>query len=229
VQRIFVFYKVEGSHSQTIKIDQTEPAITIDSPIATSYLTSDSITIQYSASDGLSGIDSVSATLDGTPVSSGDVINLSMMAGNHTLNVVAIDKAGNDASSSTALTIQIDAAVDIDPNTFNLGSKSDKNAVTVYIEFPSEYNLNLVEVPTVQLNVNGAIVSVQANPTEIGDFDSDGIAELMVKFNREEIINALNGTTGEITISVNGQLNNGCSFVGSDTIKVISNVKVVKE
>ena len=212
---------VEESESRTIKIDKVDPVTTIDVPIVGSYLNTDSITLQYSVSDALSGIDTISATLDGTPVENGDVIDLSTMAGSHTLTVVVTDKAGNETSDSVEFSVQIAASVDIKPDTLDLGSKSDMSAVTVYIEFPSDYDVNLIDISTVELDVNGTIVSTQASPVAVGDYDSDGISDVMVKFDREAIIAALSGQTGRIAISVYGQLNDGSSFMGSDVIKVM--------
>ena len=44
----------------------------------------------------------------------------------------------------------------------------------------------------------------------------------MVKFDRQAVINALAHKIGNIVITVTGQLNNGCDFTGTDTIKVIN-------
>jgi len=50
----------------------------------------------------------------------------------------------------------------------------------------------------------------------------DGVADRMVKFDRQAVISALGGITGQITMTVSGKLNNGPAFTGSDTIKVIN-------
>ncbi|MFC1874422.1 hypothetical protein ACFLYX_03875 [Chloroflexota bacterium] len=44
----------------------------------------------------------------------------------------------------------------------------------------------------------------------------------MVKFDRQAVIAALAGRTGDITLTVNGELANGLRFSGTDTIKVIN-------
>jgi hypothetical protein len=44
----------------------------------------------------------------------------------------------------------------------------------------------------------------------------------MVKFDRQAVIRALGGRTGNISLTVTGKLNNGPEFTGSDTIKVIN-------
>jgi len=44
----------------------------------------------------------------------------------------------------------------------------------------------------------------------------------MVKFGLQFIIAALAEKTGDIIMTVTGQLNDGCEFTGTDTIKVIN-------
>lgn len=44
----------------------------------------------------------------------------------------------------------------------------------------------------------------------------------MVKFDRQAVITALAGTTGNVTVTVSGQLNDGRSFTGTDMVKVIN-------
>jgi hypothetical protein len=66
-------------------------------------------------------------------------------------------------------------------------------------------------------------------PTEIGDYDFDGILDLMVKFNRTEVIafirDELGIIDGDLTIIIDGKLNNGPQFTGNVMIKVISKGK----
>ncbi len=56
-------------------------------------------------------------------------------------------------------------------------------------------------------------------PWQIGDHDRDGIADLMVKFDRNELISLLMVTDKTITIS--GELSDGTQFKGTDNIRVI--------
>jgi hypothetical protein len=59
-------------------------------------------------------------------------------------------------------------------------------------------------------------------PNAIDDYDDDGIADLMVKFDRQALINYLDGTTGEVILTVAGELSDGLPFKGTDTITVIN-------
>ena len=59
----------------------------------------------------------------------------------------------------------------------------------------------------------------ELKPTSIGDHDSDGIPDLMVKFKRKNLIDVL--TPGNRQITLSGELTDGNTFQGSDTIRVI--------
>jgi hypothetical protein len=204
-----------------INIDKSAPVITINSPVNMDYSTSGSLTLDFSATDALSGLDNVSGTLDGNPVTSGQTIDLANMAGSHTLTVTAGDVTGNEDSSSVTFQTIVATTIDIDPNTLNLKSQSDDNAFTVFIELPAGYDVNLIDITTIRMAMNDTSLAAQLNPASIGDYDTDRIPDLMVKFNREDVINALNGQTGDITFTVTGNLTDDYSFAGTDMLKVI--------
>jgi uncharacterized membrane protein YphA (DoxX/SURF4 family)/thiol-disulfide isomerase/thioredoxin len=127
------------------------------------------------------------------------------------------------------------ATVDIDPNSLNLKSKSDKNAITAYVELPVEAEVSQIDINTVVLDIQGSMIAAQLRPTSVGDHDNDGIADIMVKFERQELISMLAnaelsipqkiaqffGWKVDLTLSVNGYLYDGRHFTGQDTIKVI--------
>jgi len=68
-------------------------------------------------------------------------------------------------------------------------------------------------------------VPAELHPTEIGDYDSDGILDLMVKFSRTALIahiyHVLGIAYGNATLMITGQLADGTPFEGSDTIEVM--------
>jgi hypothetical protein len=113
----------------------------------------------------------------------------------------------------------VDAIVDIDPNTLNL--KSRGQWITGYIEFAEEYDVNDIDVSTLMLN---GTLSVAPYPTEIGDHDGDGLFDLMVKFNRTEVSQYICDVQGiqhgSVTLTVKGELSDGTTVEGSDTIRV---------
>ena len=121
----------------------------------------------------------------------------------------------------------IEAAVDIDPGNLNLKNKG--KWMTCHIELPTGYSAGDIDTGTV------AVVKIGGNPIEplyregpvcLGDYDGDSIPDLMVKFDRQELIaliegmGAENGETFDLTVS--GQLIGGEPFQGNAAIKVIS-------
>jgi hypothetical protein len=114
------------------------------------------------------------------------------------------------------------AVIKISPDSLNLKSNSDTNALTSYIELPAGYEAGQINKASIKLEVNEVSIASQPTPTSLGDYDRDGVPDLMVKFGRQAVITALAGKTGNITMTVTGQLNSGLKFMGKDTIKVIS-------
>jgi len=110
--------------------------------------------------------------------------------------------------------------VDIDPDTLNL--KSNGKWITVYIELLGGYNVTDIDISTVKLNGEAP---AELHPTEIGDYDEDGIQDLMVKFYRAHVILMIEHMSPhfrqEVTLTLMGTLNDGTPFEGSDTIRVL--------
>ena len=115
----------------------------------------------------------------------------------------------------------VPATIDIDPNTLN--PKSKGKWITAYIELPEGYDVSSIDVGTVMLN---DLVPAEPHPTEIGDYDDDGIADLMVKFDMAAVQEILEGGD-EVEIIVAGELTDGTPFEGSDTISVIDKCKEI--
>ena len=121
------------------------------------------------------------------------------------------------------------STIDIDPDTLNLVGNG--KWVTAYIELPEGYNVEDIDVLTILLDDT---IGIDPDaPTEIGDYDGDGIPDLMVKFDRVAVQEYLGGsaTTNyddetarryEVTLTITGSLFDGTFFAGTDTIWVIS-------
>ncbi|MEO0130924.1 MAG: hypothetical protein ABIK76_04465 [candidate division WOR-3 bacterium] len=114
--------------------------------------------------------------------------------------------------------MQTETIVDFDPNTLNLKSKGI--VVTAYIELPNGFDVNQIDIASILLNDS---VPALTKPTKIGDYDSDGIPDLMVKFETEKTQEIL--LSGEkVPIIITGKVfYNGkyLNFRGDDIIKVI--------
>jgi len=106
--------------------------------------------------------------------------------------------------------------IDIDPDTLNLASKGEW--ITCYIELPYGYSVENIDVSTIRLIIDNENVPAEAWPTYIGDHDHDGMADLMVKFDRQAV-QAL-ADVGGVEVTVVWEVA-GLLFEGSDTIRVI--------
>ncbi len=212
---------VSEKKTLTLRIDQTTPTIELTSPLSGNFLTTDRISVAYTAFDALSGLDSQSATFDGTAVQNGQSVSLGALAGNHQLIVTARDKAGNEATREVSLVVRIAATLDLNPESLNLASKADKSAFTAHIELPAGYDVSQIDTSTVYLTINGHRVRAQATPKSIGDYDADGVPDLMVKFDRQSVIDAIGGAKGNVAVAVDGSLANALRFTGGDTLRVI--------
>ena len=79
-------------------------------------------------------------------------------------------------------------------------------------------NRKLVDVCFSSIKLNGTVPSLP-KPTQVGDYDNDGIPDLMVKFERDSVQKIL--TVGDkVKVTVTGRVN-GIDFEGSDYIRVI--------
>jgi 2',3'-cyclic-nucleotide 2'-phosphodiesterase/3'-nucleotidase len=96
----------EATKSVTFGYDSVVPVITINAPVSQTYLHPDSLTLDFNAVDAVSGLNSMDANLDGTPVTSGQVVDLyTLSLGDHTLTVHAVDNVGNETSASVTFTV----------------------------------------------------------------------------------------------------------------------------
>ncbi len=92
--------------SSTFMIDSVAPAITVGSPAATEYLHTATLQVSYGATDSLSGLASLFATLDGVAVTNGQTIQLlTLPLGVHIFSVSASDRAGNTSALNLGFTV----------------------------------------------------------------------------------------------------------------------------
>jgi len=123
----------------------------------------------------------------------------------------------------------IGAVVDLDPDTLNL--KSQGKWVTCCVELPAGYDVSRIDLDTIKISgvdyrsTDKSIDVVldlpcdRQGPTEIGDYDSDGVPDLMVKFDRGALVGTLD-VADEAVFFVEGYVE-ATPFVGADTIRVI--------
>lgn len=122
--------------------------------------------------------------------------------------------------------VYVDSTVDFRPQVLILSSTG---LFTVYMELPQDHNLSAINTSTILLN--DTIPFDPAAPFGIGDYDDDGILDLMVNFNRTEVsyyIKANVDTTRlydekfmNITLTITGYLSDDIPFQGSHNIIVL--------
>jgi hypothetical protein len=89
--------------SRTINLDKTPPVLTM--PVfAASYLLNSSYTFNFGATDTLSGVATIHATLNGAPVTSGSTVTLTHLATN-TFTLTATDVAGNTSTQTATFAV----------------------------------------------------------------------------------------------------------------------------
>lgn len=112
----------------------------------------------------------------------------------------------------------ISATIDLDPDTLSLESKGQW--FTAYIELPEGYDVNDIDASSITLNYTIG-VDPEA-PTAIGDYDKDGVPDLMVKFSRaavSEFILSKGITFGSVTLTLRGCDTQGHALKGSEIIR----------
>lgn len=108
----------------------------------------------------------------------------------------------------------VPAVVDVKPEALN--RSSPRQSVTAYITL-RDWGVDDIDPSSVTANGVPALPS----PVAIGDYDADGIPDLMVKFDAGALAAAL--PDGDAIIVVTGQLRSGAVlFEGSDTVRVFS-------
>ncbi len=114
-------------------------------------------------------------------------------------------------STETEILQIISATIDFAPDVLNLDTKG--KYVTAYIELPTCYDVSQIDISSIRLNDT---VPALGKPTGIGDYDSDGAPDLMVKFDKAAVNGIL--TAGEeVEVTITGEIA-GIGFEGSDTI-----------
>ncbi|BBO88812.1 hypothetical protein [Desulfosarcina ovata] len=112
----------------------------------------------------------------------------------------------------------ISAIIDVHPDTINLKSKG--RYITCYIELPASYDVNDIDTNTIFLNIEDISIPVELRPSEVGDYNNNGVLDLMVKFDRQIVQDSV--TTDSVEMVVSGFLiNQEDSFEGTDIVLIV--------
>ncbi len=125
---------------------------------------------------------------------------------------------GDFQKQKVALSV-LKAEIDIEPDTLEPASVAQEKSITVYIELPADYNPEDIDISRVRLMKD---IPAWERPLDVVDHDKDGIYELMVKFDRQLVIDYLESTgqiEGRVFLTLTGVVD-GRPFEGTDTILV---------
>ena len=221
----------------TFKYDGTPPEITFPG-LRPNYLTSESFTVTWNATDAVSGVASEAGYFDGQLVTKGQVFNLAQMAGLHTLRVNACDNAGNCIDVNYSFEVWINAKGWCFSVLVN--DKTQGNALSCVVEFPAPYNVALVDLNTSTDAVKGTIDLTKSNPvvgqtallpgqllTGVGDNDDNHIRDRKIQFRKDSFVGALGGQVGNIPSVIRGGLlpNGQPRFIAAVTVPVFKSPK----
>jgi FG-GAP-like repeat len=162
-----------AASTRTVGLDKTAPSLTLPT-FAQSYSLNSSLTINFSAADGLSGLSRVSATLNGTPVSAGSTVTLTH-AGSNAFTLTAADVAGNTATQTLTFSVLYNFIGFVVPIA-NDGSTVFRKGATVPVKFQLTDGsgapvANAVALLTLQLLSNGTPTGAPIDSTGSGAAD----------------------------------------------------------
>jgi hypothetical protein len=116
----------------------------VTSPLARNYTHDATLTVNFSAFDNISGVNEVSATLDGAPIEnrqSLDLLNYGL--GEHILIMEAIDNAGNSTRETISFNVvaTVDSLISVTERLFSQGlidNSGAKDSLEVKLKLAKE-------------------------------------------------------------------------------------------
>jgi hypothetical protein len=108
-------------------------------------------------------------------------------------------------------------SAELQPHTLN--RQSEGNFLTAHIEFDEAYDASEIDISSVALILNGhTMQAAEPANVRISDYNENGVADLTVKFDRQEALESIGN--GFVEIAVTGLID-GVFFQESDTIRVL--------
>lgn len=138
--------------------------------------------------------------------------------------VDAIDQANKvgvcmfTVSSEATVGYECSNQAETSPEPFNLRGNG---TFIFWIEPSGDYTP--YDIDTSTLVLNGEVMGVEPSPFEIGDYNGNGILDLLAAFNRTKVANSIlsHGTTlGNVDLTLTGRFLDGKYFEGTNVVKV---------
>ncbi|MDF2882777.1 MAG: hypothetical protein K0R54_3334, partial [Clostridiaceae bacterium] len=196
----------EAVNTAEVKIDKTAPTVTMD--LNNIYKLGDTLKLNYTANDNLSGVVSEQITVlepnaaAEKVIANGDNIQLNN-PGAYKVTVTVTDAAGNTTTIVKEFQVYIQATIEVTPKVI----KPNDGVITVRVTLPSGYSTAGLDLNTAKLNGASALNSNNGyyNQAKLGQF----------KFSRSD----LNWTSGSMIVEFRCNIN-GQVVVGQTTVKV---------
>jgi pimeloyl-ACP methyl ester carboxylesterase len=203
----------------TVKIDKTKPKIEA-AEITNDVMVGDTISFSFNAMDDVSGIESVQATLNGQPYTINQKVTI-LAPGENSLEVQAVDKAGNIETKKLTFKVYIPAEVKLDPQSIKKGI-NNKAMGTGYLQLVSPYPLETIKLSSIMINkvvkpVTDSKYGYVKNP--IVDYNGDGKKEFMFKFTQHDL--AESQPVGDQEVIIKGELSSGIGFIAKTTVRIV--------
>ena len=123
------------------------------------------------------------------------------------------------------------ASAELDPDTLNCRSKG--RWVTAYIELPGDLSVADIDLPTLAITgVNGSDLETpihQEGPTSVSDVNGNGVPDLMVKFDRGDLIEGIGSFSSwnepSVAVTIEGKLINGWFLEAEDSLKLVDSCR----
>ncbi len=222
----------ESTATVTVTVDNTAPAKTLVSPTDGSTVTG---VIQILAEFDDPNMDVIEIRVDGQLIATSSTSPVSVsfdtrtrLDGAMSVTVIARDFARN-ISQCTAVVTVTNVSFRIDPQTLNLKSKGGANSVTAYLEGSSLALLLPTEANSIALLVPGGnpvpATAGFSGDDQTNDPDQDGIPDLVIKFDRQKLIQSIQAGIAAGAIQRNSIVTltlvaGGGSVIGTDSMRI---------
>lgn len=216
----------------TVQVDNTAPGKTILAP-ADGDVVRGLLTISTAAEDP--NLATLAVQVDGQTIGTSwsspyDVVfdTTTRLDGAMVITVVATDVVGNSSSCSVHVTAD-NVTFRLDPQSLNLKSKGKENSVTAHLEGASVELLLPTESHAIQLRIPGGnpVPATSGWPGDdtLSDSDGDGVPELTVKFDRQQLIASVKAALAAGFVGADGTIPcalyaDGGFELGSDLLKI---------